>query len=220
MSMRHSACRSIFGFFPISCTRHCCVSFVVFDMALFSIYIYIYIYIISRQVQRCVRAYRFRCRECHFRVTQQAARKITRLFRRAAIFASMIGLLQLRRRRYHAAICLQCWSRRNAAAAIVIKLRAAKRERAAQTLQTKWKWNVHLACVLHRRSMHRRHMRHQAAIVLQQAVRSKAARKRLWALQDAMAAHRRKEVLRKMWENASAVTLQQWWKRLRSYVRR
>lgn len=110
---------------------------------------------------------------------------------------------------YHAAIAIQIWGRRQRARIQRKRTRHQQIEAAARVLAKFFRW----ARFMRRFGSRVRRLleaRTRGAVKLQTAYRVKRARARFYELQDRLEEQRRLEILRVMWENAYASTIQTW----------
>lgn len=168
----------------------------------------------AHRVQRYYHSYIFRVRCAVFLKYQRAARRITRAIRqyieKKRDFAAWLHHLA----RYHAAIAIQLWLKRTTKRIRRERARRAKLANAQRVLFDFFRRLKFLRCFGLRldRVVKRKHA---AAVLLQNAYRAKRARARFYELKVRLEDQRRQEILRFMWHNAYAATIQKWWRKRR-----
>lgn len=167
------------------------------------------------QIQRCFRRHVFRVQFAEFVRAMQAARVVTRCVRRYAHKRSELRAWSRRLARYHAAISIQMWSRRIMKQVESDRIRRERSGAAIVVLIKFFRWSRFMHCFGMR--VHRLFdNKTQAAVKLQTAYRAKRTRERFYAMKDRLEEQKRLEVLRDMWDNAYASTIQAWWRRRRA----
>lgn len=168
----------------------------------------------AAQLQRCYRAFRFRQQITSFVREMRAARVVTRSVRSYVKKRRDFRAWCHRLARYHAAIAIQMWGRRQRVRIQRKRTRRQQVDVAVRVLVKFFRW----AKFMQRFGLRVRRLleaRTRAATKLQTAYRAKRARARFYLLQDSLEEQRRLEILRGMWENAYASTIQTWWRRRR-----
>lgn len=166
----------------------------------------------SQAIQRCFRAHVCRCGLRAFMHRHNAACIITRSVRRYCIRRRLERDWCHRLARFHAAIVLQVWLRYQVAR--IRRTRARKRMHgsAARILQHFFK-RAHFVLVFDKRVQCLLQQKTNAAMKLQSAYRARIARARFHELKDRLEEQKRQEILRCMWENAYATSIQTWWRK-------
>lgn len=166
-----------------------------------------------RKVQRQYRVHLMRLRFQQVLHRNQSVRMIQRGFRSYMARQFLAKMRKLKHLREYSVLTLQCWIRQVQAYRIKEALRHERRTKAAKCIQKRW-FHFKLCKLLFDRAEERDRRRNEAATMLQLAYRSRQARRRMRQLQDNVDRMRREEILRQMWERASAETIQTWWRRI------
>lgn len=171
----------------------------------------------SASIQRCFRAHVFWREFREFLVANRAARVIMRTLRHYCAKRRLMRVWLHRLARFHAAIAIQLWFKARMARIRCARARKKKHGSAALIIQHFFKRSRFL--LLFDRRVHLLLQRKtQAAQKLQAAYRAKLARARFHALKDELEAQKREEVLRSMWENTYATSIQRCWRKKKLQV--
>jgi hypothetical protein len=173
----------------------------------------------AHRVQQFYHSYLFRVRFAVWMQQQRAARVITRTVARYVEKKRDFQAWCHRLARYHAAITVQLWMRRTIAR---VRSKLAKRKKLANARRILFNFlrrSRFLRCFGMRvdRALKRKTA---AAVLLQNAYRAKQARARFYELKVRLEDHRRQEILKLMWDNAYATTIQRWWRKHKLQQRR
>lgn len=168
----------------------------------------------SGSIQRAFRSHIFRRELRVWLVTNRAARVVTRCVRHYCVKQRLERVWLKRLARFHAAIAIQLWFR--------VRMRCIRRTRmrkkmlgsAMSVLQRFFK-RARFLLLFGRRVHVLLQKKTRAAQTLQTAYRAKVARAKFHALKDTLEAQKRDEMLRAMWENAYATSIQAWWRKSR-----
>ncbi|TYZ66223.1 hypothetical protein PybrP1_002108 [[Pythium] brassicae (nom. inval.)] len=169
----------------------------------------------SRSVQRAFRSHVFRRAFRTFLAANRAARAVTQCVRRYGARRRLQRAWLKRLARFHAAIAIQRWLR--------VRMRQIRRARArtkmvgsAASVMQRFFKRARFLLVFDKRVQLLLQRKTRAAQTLQSAYRARAARMKFHALKDALDARKRDEVLRVMWANAYATSIQTWWRKTRT----
>lgn len=173
----------------------------------------------SRSVQRAYRTHVFRRAFRRFLVVSRAARRVTQCVQQYGARRRLEHAWLKRLARFHAAITIQRW--------LCERMRHIRRARvkkemvgsAASVMQRFFK-RVRFLLVFGQRVQLLLQRKTRAAQTLQSAYRARAARIKFHALKDALDAQKRDELLRFMWANAYATSIQTWWRKTRTLRQR
>lgn len=173
----------------------------------------------SASIQHCFRAHVFRREFREFLVANRAARVITRTLQRYCAKRRFTRAWLHRLARFHAAIAIQLWFKARMARIRRARARKKKHGSAALIMQHFFK-RARFLLLFDRRVHLLLQRKTQATQKLQAAYRAKLARARFHALKDELEAQKREEVLRSMWENAYATSIQRCWRKKLRVARR
>uniref|UniRef100_K3WGA7 Uncharacterized protein n=1 Tax=Globisporangium ultimum (strain ATCC 200006 / CBS 805.95 / DAOM BR144) TaxID=431595 RepID=K3WGA7_GLOUD len=170
----------------------------------------------SRVIQRGFRAHVWRCEFQKFIREHRAACTITQSIKRYCLQRRLLRAWYHRLATFHATIVIQGWVRYQIAKLHRARARAKMHGSAVQMMQHFFK-RAHFLLVFDRRVQRLLQQKTAAAMKLQAAYRAKLARSRFHALKDQLEERKRQEILRIMWENAYATTIQTWWRKVKKH---
>lgn len=165
----------------------------------------------ARMIQHNYRAYICRCSFAIMLRCHRAALMITQNLRRYSAKRRMFRSWCHRVARFHSAVMIQVWMQSTVARIRRGRARRAKYGSAALILQRFFRYTRFLL-LFDGRIQRLIAKKMAAAVKLQKAYRAKIARARFYALKDQLEEQVRQRVLRDMWNNYYASSIQQWWR--------